>query len=444
MHKELYDRIIRGKDFLRRNFPKIAIPLAIPIVLVLTLLIVRLCCHPQLISKITLEAGQPLPSAQQWLKGEQNADIAYVDDISAVKNNVPGTYKIKLQCKNNAVADIFSESVVKTVTLIIADTVLPTAVTTDVVTPWNVPVDANAFIASITDATNVTVSFLSAPDYTREQQTVQLQLTDAAGNKTILGANLTVLMDREAPVIHGLKNIITYTGDAVSYRSSITVTDNMDAAPVLNVDNTAVDLSTPGVYDIIYTATDNAGNSVNHTITVTVYEKKENYVELSVIYEMVDGILEEIITPEMTVKQQVEAICKWMRKNCRYISTSKKNNWVQAAYVMMTEHKGDCYNYFGLAKLMLERLGIPNIDVTKVPNYVGDSNHFWHLVSIDGGNTYYHVDTSPRIGVTYFCLVTDQELDAFSAGYRNCFNRDKSLYPPTPTVSAGSLGIHYK
>ena len=82
---------------------------------------------------------------------------------------------------------------------------------------------------------------------------------------------------------------------------------------------------------------------------------------------------------------------------------------------------------------MLERLGFVNIDVVKVPNYEGDSRHYWSLVSLDGGKTYYHLDTTPRKGEgDDFCLVTDAFMDNYSAAHGNCFNRDKTLYPATP------------
>ena len=105
---------------------------------------------------------------------------------------------------------------------------------------------------------------------------------------------------------------------------------------------------------------------------------------------------------------------------------------MQAAYLMMTENKGDCFNYYALCKLMLDRLGIQNMDVRKVKNYEGDSDHYWSLVSLDGGNTWYHVDTTPRTNPASFSLVTDKFMDDYSAANGNCFNRDKSLYPATP------------
>ena len=132
---------------------------------------------------------------------------------------------------------------------------------------------------------------------------------------------------------------------------------------------------------------------------------------------------------------KVKAIYAYVRSHYTYSGHSDKTDWLQGAYVMMTEGQGDCFNYYAVTKLMLDRCGIPNIDVRKVKNYEGDSDHYWSLVSVDGGNTYYHLDTTPRVGDgDDFCLVTDAFLDAYSAANKNCHNRDKSLYPATPAA----------
>lgn len=76
---------------------------------------------------------------------------------------------------------------------------------------------------------------------------------------------------------------------------------------------------------------------------------------------------------------------------------------------------------------------IPNIDVQKVRNSDDDSDHFWSLVSIDGGEHYYHFDATPRSGSgDSFCLVTDAYLNAYSEKHKGSHNRDESLYPATP------------
>ena len=380
--------------------------------------------QPELRGTLTLEAGNPLPSPKAFLTEDSGTEISYVTELTDRQLITPGEYEITLKCggKNRSAK------------LRVVDTVPPSGTVQDLtVTQANMP-SASDFVTQVQDATAVTVSYLTEPDRNNSQpQTVTVVLTDAGGNVTRLSATLTVLIDREAPVITGVSDIVAYTGDTVAYRSGVAVSDNMDAAPSLTVDSSAVDLSPPGGYQVIYRASEASGNVTAGTATVTVYEKQESYAEIAVIYEAADKILADIISNDMTDRQKVQAIYSWVVRNCGYVNHSEKDNWVQAAYRMLKDRQGDCFNYFSLCKLMLERLHIPNIDVVKVPNYDGDSNHYWSLVSVDGGQTYYHLDTTPRKGDgDYFCLVTDKVMDTYSASHGNCFNRDKSLYPATP------------
>jgi len=278
------------------------------------------------------------------------------------------------------------------------------------------------------------VTFKEEPDVTVEgQQQVTVILTDTSGNQTEVNAVLMVIIDSEAPVITGVAPIVVYLGDAVSYRAGIEVSDDLDSHPALNVDNSAVDLSSVGTYKLVYTAVDAAGNTTTLETTVDVREKQDWYVELDVIYEKVDSLLEKLVTDSMSKREQVQTIYKWARTNCTYSGHSDKSDYLQGAYIMLTERTGDCFNYFAVTKLMFERLGIDNIDVKKVKNYEGDSNHYWSLVSLDDGETWYHFDSTPRMGTgDDFCLVTDAFLDAYSAAHKNCHNRDKTLYPATP------------
>ena len=370
---------------------------------------------------LTMEAGNALPAAEAFLFEESDADISYVSGLTQEQITTPGEYKVTLKCDGKT----------RYSTICVVDTTPPTGTAQDLTVMQANKPDASAFVTQVQDATTVTISYLTEPDMQNlAPQQITLLLTDAGGNVTQLQAVLTV--DNEAPVIEGVSNIVAYTGDAVAYRNGILVSDNLDSAPTLTVDSSNVDLSAAGEYPVVYTATDASGNSTSVTATVTVYQKQASYVEISVIYEAVDKILDEIITDSMTDREKVQTIYRWLHTNCGYINHSEKDDWMQAAYRMMTSHQGDCFNYFSLCKLMLERLEIPNIDVHKVPNYDGDSNHYWNLVSVDGGKTYYHVDTTPRKDQQYFCLVTDAFMDTYSASHNNCFNRDKTLYPATP------------
>jgi hypothetical protein len=250
----------------------------------------------------------------------------------------------------------------------------------------------------------------------------------------------SVVNDQVAPVISGAKDLEVYAGGTVSYKSGVTVTDDLDPKPTLEIDNSQVDMSTPGVYDVTYTATDAAGNKSSVTVKITVKVKPANFVEPEVIYARVDALLAQFIRDDMTDREKAEAVYVWTRRggfigpgHFTYSgSTSRHDDYLQAAYEFLQLKKGDCFYFYAIQKLMLERLGIPTIDCKKVPNFAGDSNHYWLLVSVDGGETYYHYD---NVWSWDLCLVTDAELDALSATQDSKpFNRDTSLYPATPTT----------
>lgn len=373
---------------------------------------------------LIVEAGSELPAAEAFLLEESDTKILYDSGLTREQLATPGEYRVALECNGR----------IRYGTICVVDTIAPTGSTQDLTAFSTKLPAASEFVTQVQDATAVSITYLTKPDSNNPKpQEVTILLTDAGGNVTQLHAKLTVTIDNDAPVIKGVSNIVAYTGDAVAYRSGITLSDNVDPAPTLRVDSSKVDLSKAGTYPVVYTATDAAGNSTSITAQVTVYQKQPSYVEIPVIYAAVDEILDDIITSGMSNRQKVEAIYRWITTHYGYVNHSEKDDWMQAAYRMMTDIQGDCFNYYALCKLMLERLEIPNIDVVKIPNYDGDSNHYWSLVSVDGGKTYYHLDTTPRKGEgDDFCLVTDAFIDSYSAAHNNCFNRDKTLYPATP------------
>ncbi len=245
--------------------------------------------------------------------------------------------------------------------------------------------------------------------------------------------------DTEAPILVGVKNLEVYLGGTISYKNGVAVTDNADPKPKLEIDNSKVDLNTPGTYEVTYCATDASGNKAAPiTVTVTVKVKPDNFVDPEVVYAKADAILSQFIRDDMTNQEKVEAVYVWTRRSVHltYGSAPKgfdheSADWLQTAYQFLNKEvsKGDCFYFFAVQKLLLQRLNIPTIDCEKI--YDGDSHHYWLLVSIDGGKSYYHFD---NVWSNALCLVTDAELDAFSAVLdSNPFNRDKTKYPATPT-----------
>lgn len=370
--------------------------------------------------ELTLEAGEPLPAAQDFFRiPAEDATMS----ITGFQVGTLGTYTVELMTQGKTY----------TSKLVVVDTVAPQAQAKPVILTQEGTARPEDFVSGIVDATKVTVTFKAQPHWnTPGTQTVVVILTDEAGNQTEISSSL--LSDSEAPVITGTKNLETYVDGTVSYKKGVSVSDNVDEKPVLEIDNSAADLSKPGVYDVVYRATDAAGNTTSITVSLTVREKPDNFVEPDVIYARIDALLAKFIRDDMTDREKAEAIYVWTRRSnghLNYGSAPHREDWLQTANEFLDVRKGDCFYFFAIQKLMFERLGIPTIDARKVKNFEGDSNHFWLLVSVDGGKTYYHFD---NVWSKALCLVTDAELDAFSdAVDSHPFNRDKSLYPATPT-----------
>lgn len=379
-----------------------------------------------LLTQITVEAGEAIPDAAAFRKNmDRKLEVTYAqpEAVAAIDTNQVGSYPVELNYRKKTVPGVIQ----------IRDTTPPRATTRDLAVFQMDPPKPEDFLVEVEDVSQVTADFQVYPNLTDPNpQTVTIVLTDAWGNTATATAGLTVEIDTQPPRILGLKDIVVYEGDTVSYRAGVTAVDDRDENPTLEIDTQGVDLSTPGEYTAAYTAVDESGNEAREEITVTVLARKAGYATLEEIDAVVDQVLSRIIEDGMSTRQQLRAIFDYIRGHSSYVNHSDKDDWRQAGYRLLVKHSGDCFNYFAAGKLLMEKLGIPNIDVVKVKNYPSDSDHFWSLVSTDGGETYYHFDMTPRTVPVEFFLVTDSVLDRFSENYRGAFNRDKSLYPATP------------
>lgn len=288
------------------------------------------------------------------------------------------------------------------------------------------------FIVSIKDDTEVAVSFAEPIDYSIDgEQTVRIRMVDEAGNEGIAEAKITIIHDYEAPVIIiGEPMIRTVVGKPVAYKSYIKVQDNMDEAPEITVDNSQVNLSAEGSYPITYTITDRSGNSVVYNSVVEV-TPSHGSVSDEEVDAMVDQILSAIITEDMDDLHKVWAIYTFVR-SIPYALTDYSYDYKYEGYQILHNNIGDCYGSYSASKLMMDRLGIMNISVENRPD--APNRHFWNMVSLDGGNTWYHFDATHWANMDsalVTCMVSTSVLDQVKSEYIY----DKSLYPETPAQS---------
>jgi hypothetical protein len=371
----------------------------------------------KLYESVTVEAGTKTLEVSHFVRNIKTLGT-FKTDLAAINMSEPGTYEIEIQAGRR----VYSSK------LLVEDTIAPTAETVSQEIWAKEEKEAKDFVKNIIDVTDVKVFFKEQPDFSKGgMQEVVVILEDKGGNKSELKASLTVKVDIEPPKINGTQDQTIFIGDAVSYKKDVTVTDNRDESVNLVVDSSAVNLKKAGSYNVIYSATDTAGNTGTNTVTFTIKEKPKKVVDPEELHKLADNILASIIKDGMTQREKAKAIFTWTNKHIDYIDHSDKSDWMKGALQGIKVGAGDCFTYYATARELLTRAGFQNQCVMRI-----DGTHYWNLVYCDGG--WYHFDPSPRrAGHTFVCFLrTDAEVEEYSKQYRNYYNFDKTKYPPTP------------
>lgn len=368
-------------------------------------------------SSITVEAGSNKLITIDDFINDSGMDISFITDVASINTATAGIHELLLDVDGREVTGYIH----------VVDTTPPKAVVKKLeIWKGDQLPDAMNFVSSIEDASEVLVEYKTIPDVSQVGvQEVELILKDGYGNASEFKTSLTVKEDKEPPRIIGTRNKTVYIGESVAYKKGVSVIDNRDTDLQVKVDSSKVNLKKEGVYDVVYTAVDSAGNKTVVTTTVTVIKF---VVTQAILDEEADKILAKITTPDMTKLKKAEVIYYWIKKNVAYVGDSDKSDWKAEAYRAIKDKKGDCFTYFAIAHALLTRAGIDSIQVTRLG---GKAQHFWNLVNC--GDGWYHFDSCPNKDHVETFMLTDKELDAFAKTRGDYYyNRDKSLYPATP------------
>ncbi len=358
-------------------------------------------------------------TVESFLK--EKGDVARASIIEPL--SVPekmGTYPAKIK-----IDDIVYES-----NILVTDLTSPKADPVDQQIWQNDQIEAVKFVTNITDLTAVTAKFKEQPDFSLiGEQTVKIVLTDEGNNETELEAKLIVIQDTEPPEIYGVKDNTIYINNPVSFKKDVYVYDNRDGEISVDVDGSKVNQKVAGQYTVIYTAKDSSGNTSTKEAVYTVKEMKVTMEQLEVL---ADEVLAKITTPEMTLREKAWEIYEYENKLLTYTGISDKTDWMFEAYNGLTNKVGDCFTYFSMSELLLNRIGMETMRVERMSK-PGEAKHYWHLVNY--GEGWYHFDACIHIPKLVSFMLTDAEMDAFSArvGKDNYYYRfDKANYPRTP------------
>lgn len=376
----------------------------------------------------TIEAGTTA-NVDMYIQGQPKFP-EYVScnlDFSTINYNIPQTIRFTVRMYGTNFPCVLE----------IVDTTPPTA---EAVPHSMYSVDAippvEECVINIYDLNETTLEWLEVPDISAGGNIIaKAVVTDSSGNQTIVEVPFTVTKDSEAPVIEGTKNLEAFVGDAIRYREEVTVTDDIDPNPVLEIDTSNVDLKTAGTYDVIYRAKDFSGNVSEVTIKLKLTKKPKTYVEPEKVYAEANKVLKKIIKPNMTDMEKALQITYWVRYNINYVGNADNSSWTRAAYDGLTKRSGNCYNFAMAAKALFDAAGIENMIINRDP-YIYHP-HYWNYINIDG--QWYHCDSTPRIKYnSYFFMYTTKELKNFWHNGWNGYNFKESKYPASATKSVQS------
>ena len=384
--------------------------------------------------EVTIEAGTVKPDVNMFFT-EMPAFPELVScnlNFDEVKYEIPQTvtFNIKMYGRNYACK------------LIVQDTVAPEGegIRQTMFSCGEMP-DAIDCLTGIKDVTDCTAVWKEVPDMSEGGDFIAKALiTDASGNETVVDVPFSVTRDAKAPVIEGTKDLEVYIGDPVKYRTGVTVTDDYDENPKLEIDTSDVDLNEPGTYEVHYIATDFTGNEAVSTVSIKVSNKPEGYIEPDVLYAKAREILDSITEPGMTEEEVALQIVWWCRYNIRFILRTDTRSWTEAAYNAFIYRSGNCYSTAYAAKALFDVAGFENMIIERYPYQT--ATHFWNYVKING--EWYHCDSTWREGYdSYFFMYTTAELLDFWQGGWNGFQFKQSEYPESAAKSVQNR-IDYK
>lgn len=394
--------------------------LIIIITLIVGVLIMGFVLKNPLKESYVIEAGSPFPSVQSFLLNSEKA-AHYITNPEQINTSAIGRYTIEIK------SGLLSyESI-----LIIEDTTAPVLEVKDQEVWSDVKLDIDDFIQSVNDNTKISVSYKKAPDFEKiGTQKLTIQAVDQGENITSKSISLTIKKDTEGPIISGVEDQEIYVGDPLSYRRGVTVSDNKDEKVDLIIDNSKVNLSKPGDYEVIYKAKDNAGNLTEVSSNIKVKRKGPILLSDEELVNRADSILSKITHDDMTILEELSAIYDYTRFNIRYIGKSNKTSWKIGASTALVTKSGDCYNYYALSRLLLEQAGYELKPVKRIAE--SRSRHYWLLVKY--GDLWYHFDpTWNPTGYSYRgFMISDSEAKAYTERVSpvrdNYYVYDYSLY----------------
>ncbi|MCL2662370.1 MAG: hypothetical protein FWE83_03465 [Oscillospiraceae bacterium] len=353
----------------------------------------------------------------------ESAPITFERDISQWQANTVGVYEVSVLLSKTVYSSHIS----------VVDTSPPTGQAKDVSLWVGQKAEPLDFVQDAHDYSEFTARFMTEPDFDLEDvQLVTVILEDVWNNVSEIVSTLTIKRSTTPPEIRGTKNLTVFVGARVLYREGVIAWSDAYGEIDFDVDSSEVNINVVGSYPVKYTAVDLSGNRTEVTITVSVTV----YTPASV-NELADAVLAGIINSSMGQTEKARAIHRWIRNNIVFGASTERDR-LRAARNGLQNRIGDCYTFYAVSSIMLERAGINNVMIRRIPG-IRSTNHFWNLIQI--GGVWYHFDATPsRFGFNGFMFTSEEaaRVSALQGDSFNFFTYDPSLYPQLAGATAGT------
>lgn len=182
-------------------------------------------------------------------------------------------------------------------------------------------------------------------------------------------------------------------------------------------------------YDKLYITLNNLGKVTIETVQLyTIAEQNE-------LNSIIDDIISEVITDDMSLRKKIEAIHDYIIENSVYdeeraeaIKNNKQLSLQEPSHKAigpLIKGKALCSGYSDAMALFLNKLGIKNYKISS-------TNHVWNFVYVDG--TWYHLDltwddpvvsTKENLLLHDFFLISTEELQKIDLTQHEF---DKTIY----------------
>ena len=385
------------------------------------------------LSEVTIEYGHPITLDCFFTQIPPNTK--FITSIDQIDTGKLASYDIAIDCGGHVVHSVLN----------VIDCTAPTGKPVPVEMYTGKAPEPASLVKDIFDLTDVTCSYAEGePDLSKGGKfDIGVKLTDNNGNFSVVDVPFYVKEDKEAPTIYGTHDMDVMVGtESIAYRDGVTVKDDYAENPILEIDNTQVNLSCVGDYPLIYRATDDVGNTSEITVTVHVIvianaEESSAVTQAYVdeAYRMAREINASILSSDDNDVVKAMKIFYWVHRNISFIlSTPAYGNWAVAAINTFTKRYSSCYGTWAVCKAMLDVEGIENLCVVRQRSGSWENIHYWALVKLNG--EWYLCDAQKYFdGYTskgYFCfMMTDKEIK--NAPTNHNFAGDN--YPARSTTS---------